>query len=115
MPGLLIILVLFGLMWLLLIRPQQQRMRRQRALVASIDVGDEVVSAGGIVGRVVSVDDQQVILEVAPDPIHLTLLRAAINRKLAEPGVAGPPDAPGDGNATGHESTSEGPSDEGVS
>jgi len=114
MPGFLILLVLFGLMWLLLIRPQQQRMRRQRALVASVDVGDEVVSAGGIVGRVVSAEGEQVVLEVGPDPVRLTLLRVAINRKLTEPGdAASAQDA--DASGAAGETTSDGPSDEGAS
>jgi preprotein translocase subunit YajC len=108
--GFLILLVLFGLMWLLLIRPQQQRMRRQRALVSTIDVGDEVVTAGGMVGRIISADDDRVVLEVGPDAVHLTLLRVAINRKLEEPASGGPEDAGG----AGHETPTDGPSDEGV-
>ena len=107
MSGFLVLIVLFGLMWLFLIMPQQQRMRRQRALVATIDVGDEVVTAGGIVGRVVSADTERVVLEVGPDRIHLTLLRVAINRKLE-------PDLGPSGGAAGQDTT-EGPSDEGVS
>jgi preprotein translocase subunit YajC len=111
MSGFLILLVLFGLMWLLLIRPQQQRMRRQRALVATVDVGDEVVSAGGIVGRIVSAEDDRVVLEVGPDRIQLTLLRAAINRKLSEA------DAPTEdtGGPGDQDPATDGPSDEGVS
>ena len=115
MSGFAILLVLFGLMWLLLIRPQQQRMRRQRALVSTIDVGDEVVTAGGIVGRIVSAEDDRVVLEIGPDAVHLTLLRVAINRKLEEPVLGEPDEAGGAGQETPTDGPTDGPSDEGVS
>lgn len=114
MSGFIILLVLFGLMWLLLIRPQQQRMRRQRALVSTIDVGDEVVTAGGIVGHIISADTDRVVLEVGPDAVHLTLLRVAINRKLEEP-VLGEEETGGAGQETKTDGPSDDPSDEGVS
>jgi preprotein translocase subunit YajC len=79
----LFIIVAFALMWAVLIRPQQQRLRRQRALVFAIEVGDEVVTAGGMVGRIMSMDDDQVVLEIAPHASQLTFLRAAINRNLS--------------------------------
>jgi preprotein translocase subunit YajC len=85
--GFVVLLILFGGMWLLLIRPQQQRLRAQRQLVASLGVGDEVVTAGGVVARIVRLDDQEAALEVAPGVV-VTFLRAAISRRL-EPGERG--------------------------
>lgn len=85
--GIVVLLILFGGMWMLLIRPQQQRLRAQRRLVASLDVGDEVVTAGGVVARIVRLDDQEAALEVAPGVV-ITFLRAAISRRL-EPGERG--------------------------
>jgi preprotein translocase subunit YajC len=76
-------LVLLGLMWLLLVRPQQQRVRRQRELVASVVVGDRVVTVGGIVGTIVGLDDEEARVEVAPGTV-LTLLRPAISRRFDE-------------------------------
>ena len=78
-------LVLLGLMWLLLVRPQQQRVRRQRELVASVTTGDRIVTIGGIVGTIVGLDDEEARVEVAPGTV-LTLLRAAISRRLDETG-----------------------------
>jgi preprotein translocase subunit YajC len=85
--GFVVLLILFGGMWMLLIRPQQQRLRAQRQLVASLDVGDEVVTAGGVVARIVRLDDQEADLEIAPGVV-VTFLRAAISRRL-EPGERG--------------------------
>ena len=74
-------LVFLGLMWFLLVRPQQQRVRRQQELVASLAVGDEVITAGGIIGRIVAVDDDEVHLEVSPDVV-MRFLRLAVNARV---------------------------------
>lgn len=78
-------LVVLGAMWLLLLRPQQQRVKRHRALLATLAVGDDVVTAGGIVGRVVRLDDERVELEVGPATV-LTVVRQAVSQKLAPRG-----------------------------
>ena len=81
------------LAWLLLIRPQQQRVRAQQQLVASLEVGDDVVTAGGMFGRVAGRDDTtdppSVELEVA-DGVVIRLAAAAI----ARPAGIRPPDPP---------------------
>lgn len=65
--GPLIFLVLMAaLLWLLLIRPQRQRQAAQRALVEQLEPGTDVVTLGGIIGRVVSVGDDEVVVQVAP-------------------------------------------------
>jgi preprotein translocase subunit YajC len=81
MESLLALLVTFGLMWAVLIRPQQRRMRQHQAVVASLRPGDEVIAAGGIHGRVRSVDDDSMVLEVAPG-VELKVLRAAVSQRL---------------------------------
>jgi len=58
--------VLFGVMWLLLIRPQRKRQQAAAALIASIKPGDEVMTAGGLYGTIVDLDIEEVILEIAP-------------------------------------------------
>lgn len=78
---LLIFPILIAGMWFLLIRPQQKRVRAQRDLIASVAVGDEIVTAGGIVGRVRVLTDDRLFLEVAPG-IELRILRGAISRKI---------------------------------
>jgi preprotein translocase subunit YajC len=80
----LLFLVLIGVVfYFMLIRPQQRRARAQRELAQSISVGDEVVTIGGIFGRVQEVDDDAVILEVAPGT-SLRFVRSAIARRLVE-------------------------------
>lgn len=95
MAQLLFPLIFLGLMWFLLVRPQQQRVRRQRELVASLAVGDEVVTAGGIVGRIVGLDEQEVRLEVAPG-VELRFVRFAVNAKLGVDDLDDPALGPGE-------------------
>ena len=70
-------------MYLLLVRPQQQRVRRQRELVATLEVGDRVVTAGGVLGTVVGLTDEEARVEVAPGTV-LTVLRPAISSRIQE-------------------------------
>lgn len=80
--SLLIFLVLiFGSFYFLLIRPQQRRARQQRSLIESVDVGDEVMTIGGIYGTVRELDDESFTLEVAPG-IDIRFVKSSIARKL---------------------------------
>jgi preprotein translocase subunit YajC len=79
----LLIPALLILMYFVLLRPQQQRLRRQRELVSSLEVGDEIVTAGGMIGTIVSLDNERAEIEVA-DGVTIEFLRAAISRKLDE-------------------------------
>ena len=74
-------LFVLGLMWVLLVRPQQQRVRRQRELVSSLQVGDEVVTAGGVIGRIVELYDDELRLEVSPG-VTVRFVRLAVNARV---------------------------------
>lgn len=60
------LILIFGVFYVLLIRPQQQQMKKHRAKVAGVKKGDQVVTGGGLVGKVVRVDDIYVDVELAP-------------------------------------------------
>jgi preprotein translocase subunit YajC len=82
--------IMFGLLiavfYFLLIRPQQRRAKRQRELVNSVEVGDRIVTIGGIHGTVKFVDDDVLHLDVAPGTT-LTFQRQAVARKEIEDDV----------------------------
>jgi preprotein translocase subunit YajC len=71
-------------MYVLLVRPQQRKVREQRELVRRVGVGAEVQTIGGILGRVVAADDEYVHLEVSPGVV-VTFVRAAVGRILEAP------------------------------
>jgi preprotein translocase subunit YajC len=65
--GQLIILVaMFALLWVFLIMPQRRRAQAQRELLSSVEVGDEILTVGGLIGRVRSSEDEELRLEIAP-------------------------------------------------
>jgi preprotein translocase subunit YajC len=95
MESLLPLVLIVGMMWLLLIRPQQQRVRRQQALLSSLAVGDEVVTAGGLIGRIVALDDERMSVELAPGVV-VPFVRAAVSHRI-EPAAGGDgAESPGD-------------------
>ncbi len=57
---------MFGIFYFLLIRPQQKKAKEHRALIDALKKGDQVITAAGIYGKVTSVDENIVTLEVAP-------------------------------------------------
>ena len=85
------LVILVGVMYLVLIRPQQQRVKAQRALVTSLAVGDEVVTIGGMLGRIVTIAEDIATVETTPG----TILRF---RRTA---IAGRTDAVESGDPTG--------------
>ena len=84
MESLLPLLLLGAVMWLLLIRPQQQRVRRQQALLQSLEVGDEVITAGGMVGRIERLSDDRASIELAPGVV-VDFLRGAVSQRVVPP------------------------------
>ncbi len=61
-----VMLIVIGLIfWFMLIRPQQKRMKEHKALVEGLKKGDEVVTSGGILGKILAVDDTFISIEVA--------------------------------------------------
>ena len=66
--GLIVLVALFALFWLFIIKPQRRRLQDQRDLHASIAVGNEIVTLGGLVGHVrgIEEDGDVLLLEIAP-------------------------------------------------
>ena len=81
MEALLPLLITFGLMWVLLIRPQKRRVEMQQAVVASLRPGDEVITTGGIYGTILSVDDDTLFVEIAPG-VALRMVRQAVSQRI---------------------------------
>ena len=71
--------------YFLLIRPQRNRQRAQQALVASLEVGDDVMTSGGIFGTIIDIDDDEgtVTVEIAPGT-RVRMLRQGISQRLVE-------------------------------
>ena len=74
-------IAIFVVFYFLLIRPQQKKAKDTRAMLDALEKGNEVVTAGGIVGRITKLTDQYASLEVAPN-VEMTVQRGAIAQLL---------------------------------
>ena len=63
--GIIMLVAMFAIFYFLLIRPQQKRAKQQKTLIGGLKVGDTVVSAGGLYGKIVVVEDTTITLEIA--------------------------------------------------
>jgi preprotein translocase subunit YajC len=79
--GFLPIILMFALLYFLMIRPQMKRAKEQKAMIEALQKGDEVVAAGGLIGRITKITDQYVTLEVAPNT-EVVLQRSAVQVSL---------------------------------
>ena len=79
--GFLPIILMFVLLWFLMIRPQMKRQKEHKAMVDALQKGDEVVTAGGVVGRISKLADSYVTLEIAPGT-EIVVQRGAVQLPL---------------------------------
>jgi preprotein translocase subunit YajC len=75
--GLMPMILIFVIMYLLLIRPQQKRQKEQRELVSRLKAGDRVLTSAGIYGTITTVKDASVMVEIAKG-VEIEVLRGAI-------------------------------------
>ncbi|MGD0882079.1 MAG: preprotein translocase subunit YajC [Acidimicrobiales bacterium] len=108
-PLFLILIVVLAAFYFLIYRPQQKKQRAARTMSNSFEVGDEVVTAGGIVGYVIDITDDRVTLETSVGA-SFVVLRPYILRKIDEQPT--PPDVVGDADAdAGADANEPGPDD----
>ena len=89
--ALLPLVLIFGVFYMLLIRPQQKKMKAHKAMLGAVRRGDRVITGGGIMGTVTKVlNDEEVTVEIA-DGVKVRVQRSLISSVLAktEPGKAG--------------------------
>lgn len=81
------LIAVFAIMYFLLIRPQQQRMKQHRQMVEGVRRGDTVVTAGGVVGRVAKVpsaaDDPEITVEIS-DGVQIKVIRSTLSEVRAK-------------------------------
>jgi preprotein translocase subunit YajC len=79
--------------WMLLVRPQRQRVAAQRALLSGLGPGEEVLTSGGLIGTIVEVGEAEVTLRIAPDTVVRVALAAVIGRPSGGRSPEPPPPA----------------------
>jgi preprotein translocase subunit YajC len=79
--GFLPIVLMFVLLYFLMIRPQMKRAKDQKQMIEALQKGDEVITAGGVVGRISRMGDAYVTLEIAPNT-EISVQRTAVQTLL---------------------------------
>ena len=80
--GLLLMLGFLAIFYFLIIRPQQKKEKKIKEMRGNLKIGDEVATIGGIHGKITSVKEDIVIIEVGADKIKLTMAKWAIGNVL---------------------------------
>lgn len=76
------IVVIFGAMYFIMIRPQKKRQKKEQQLRENIQVGDEIVTIGGIYGKVMALKDDSIIIETGPDRDKVRIARWSVQQNL---------------------------------
>ncbi len=77
-------ILIFGIFYFLLIRPQQQRIKKHQEMVAAVRRGDTVVTSGGVIGKVAKVlDDREALVEIA-DGVKVKVLKQTLSDVVAK-------------------------------
>ena len=78
------LILIFVIMYFLILRPQQKRMKEQRNMIAELKRGDQVVTQGGIIGKITDVKDDEVTVEIAQG-VKIRVVRATIAQVVSQP------------------------------
>lgn len=95
MGSIIILVALFAIMYFLMIRPQRKRAAERAAMLRAADIGDEIATVGGVIGKIVAVEEpgEVVCIEVDSD-VELRVQRRAIGEILTSVGGGGADDLP---------------------
>lgn len=78
MTPIIMMVVMFALMYFMMIRPQKKRQKAEQEMRNTVDVGDEITTIGGIMGRVVTVKDDSMVIETGADRNKMKIARWAL-------------------------------------
>jgi preprotein translocase subunit YajC len=86
------LVLIFGVFWLLVIRPQSKKAKQHQQMLNELKKGEDVVTQGGIIGRITGMKDTELTLQVQ-EGVRLRVLRSAITGKLSSVAAAETPKA----------------------
>ena len=81
MESMILIVLMFGVLYFLMIRPQMKRAKEHKTMVEALQKGDEVITGGGLLGRVTKINENYVTLEVA-NGVEILVQRSAVQLVL---------------------------------
>jgi len=88
LPQILMLVMFVAIFYFMLIRPQQKRAKEAQQMLAKLATGDEVVTSGGVMGRVTDINDNIVTLEIA-DGVRVKVQKSAVTQVLPKGTIKG--------------------------
>ena len=79
MPSILMLVVMIGVFYFLLIRPENKRKKEAENMRNAVKTGDEITTIGGVIGKVVSVKDEKIVIETGADQVRIEFAKWAIS------------------------------------
>ena len=86
MQSIIMLVLMFGIMYFLLIRPENKRKKKAQEMRDSIKKGDTITTIGGIIGRVVHVDKDTLVIETSADRVRMEITKWAISNTGVQTG-----------------------------
>ncbi len=81
MQMMIMIVIMFAIMYFLMIRPQQKKQKQHQSMLGALEKGDEIMTTGGIIGRVVKVQEQFIVVAIS-DTVEIKFQKASISQTL---------------------------------
>lgn len=82
--SIILMVALLGVMYFMMIRPQRKRQKEEQEMRSSLEIGDEIITIGGIVGKVVKIREEDIVIETGADRTKLRLQRWAVNTNVTK-------------------------------
>ena len=79
-----LMVLLVGVMYFMMIRPQRKRQKEEQEMRSSLEIGDEIITIGGIVGKVVKIREEDIVIETGADRTKMRLQRWAVNTNVTK-------------------------------
>ena len=78
---------MFAIMYFLLILPEKKRTKKYNTMLSELKVNDQVLTRGGIVGKIITIEDDQMVIQSGPDRVRFRITKNAIAQKLNKEAV----------------------------
>ena len=76
------LVAMFAIMYFLLILPEKKRTKKYNTMLSELKVNDQVLTRGGIVGKIITIEDEQMVIQSGPDRVRFRVTKNSIAQKL---------------------------------
>ena len=76
------LVAMFAIMYFLLILPEKKRTKKYNTMLSELKVNDEVLTRGGIIGKIITIDEYQMVIQSGPDRVRFRVTKNSLAQKL---------------------------------